>query len=79
MLDPFGLVGGTESAKVGDDELKPSFGQCRHLLAPQTPGVGEAVEQDYGLAFSSDLDLDTYTVDIDAHLVPSQSTQHKRY
>ena len=52
----------------------PSFGQCRHLLAPQTPRVGEAVEQDYGLAFSSDLDLDTYTtVELDAHLVPSRA------
>jgi hypothetical protein len=37
------------------------------------------VEQDYGLAFSIDLDLDAYTVDIDAHLVPSRSTQHKSY
>jgi hypothetical protein len=68
-LDAFRLVGCAEAAEVGDDDFEPDFGQCRHLLAPQTPGVREAVEQDDGLAFSIDLDLDTYTVDIDAHLV----------
>jgi hypothetical protein len=79
LLDPFGLVGSAEATKVGDDDLEASPGQSWHLLAPQTSGVREAVEQDYGLAFSIDLDLDTYTVDIDAHLVPPRSTQHQSY
>src|SRR5215210_7183676 len=78
-LNAFRLVGCAVATEVGDDDPEPSFGQCRHLLAPQTPRVGEAVEQDYGLAFSSDLDFDTYTVDIDAHLVPSRSTKYKSY
>jgi hypothetical protein len=68
LVDPFRLVGGAEAAKVGDDDLEPSFSQHRDLLAPQTPGVGKAVEHDYGLAFSMKLDRDTYTVDIDARL-----------
>jgi hypothetical protein len=68
VLDPFGLVGSAEATKVGDDDLEPSLSQCWHLLTPQTSGVREAVEQDYGLAFSIDLNRDTYTVDIDAHL-----------
>jgi hypothetical protein len=70
-LDAFGLVGGAVAAQVGDDDPKPSFGQWRHLLAPQMPRIGEAVEEDYGLAFMSGyLDRDTYTVDLDAHPVP---------
>jgi hypothetical protein len=48
-------------------------------VTPQTPGVREAVKQDDGLAFSSHLDLDTYTVDIDAHVVPSRTCKHKSY
>jgi hypothetical protein len=77
-LNAFRLVGCTVAAKVGDDDLEPSSGQRWHLLAPQTPGVREAVEQDYGLAFSIDLDLDTYTVDIDAHLsIPSKHSTQK--
>ena len=75
LLDPFRLVGGAEAAKVGDDYLEPSPGQRRHLLAPQPPRVREAVEQDYGLAFSSYLDLDTYPIDIYAHVV-SPSTHN---
>ena len=73
-LNTFGLVGGAKTTKVGDNDPESSFGQCRYLLAPQTPRVGEAVEQYYRLAFSTDLDLDAHTVDLDAHLVSSLIT-----
>jgi len=78
LLDPFRLIGGAEAAKVGDDNLEPSTGQRRYLLAPQTPRVREAVEQDHGLAFSMDLNRDTYTVHIDAHLVSSREAPNTK-
>ncbi|CAA9248962.1 MAG: hypothetical protein AVDCRST_MAG93-1658 [uncultured Chloroflexia bacterium] len=38
------------------------------------------MEQDYGLAFSSDLDFDTYiAVDLDAHLAPPRTNQYENY
>jgi len=78
LLNPFGLVGSAEATKVGNDELEPSPGQRWHLLAPQTPGVREAMEEDYGLPLSMNLDLDTYTIDVDAHLVTSRSSAYQK-
>src|SRR3954464_4568572 len=44
-----------------------------YLVAPQTPGVREAVEQYHRLAFARHLDLDPHTVDVDAHRISSLS------
>ncbi len=63
-LDRLGLVGAPVAAQVGDDDLEPGPGERRHLVPPQAPGVGKAVQQHDRAPLAGHLVLDTDPVDI---------------
>ena len=64
------LVRGAIPAEVGDDHLEAGLGQRRHLVAPQPPRVGEAVEQHHRATVARHLVFDPNATDVDAHTAP---------
>ena len=66
------LVGVTVAAQVRDDHPKAGLRERWHLVAPQPPRVGEAVQQHHrsSVAVARHLVLDAYTFVVDAHRSP---------
>src|SRR6185437_17103161 len=58
------LVGEPVAAQVGHDDPEPVLGQGRHLVPPQPPRVGEAVQQHDRAPLPGHLVLDTDPIDI---------------
>src|SRR6476646_9611680 len=64
------LVGPSITAQVGNDRPIAGLDERRDLMAPQSSGVGEPMDQHHRPPFAAHLILDPHAANVDPHLDP---------